>query len=79
MLASFQGTVIEELLGARADSAEEIGAQSVIISGGVACNSGLRIAAGTLQAALSGVFPDAIALYRQRSDDRRCRLPQASP
>jgi N6-L-threonylcarbamoyladenine synthase len=45
MLASFQGTVIEELLRRARASADQIGAQSVIVSGGVACNAGLRIAA----------------------------------
>jgi N6-L-threonylcarbamoyladenine synthase len=45
MLASFQRTVIEELLRRAQTSAEEIEARSVIISGGVACNSGLRAAA----------------------------------
>ncbi len=45
LLASFQRTVIEELLRRVNASAEEIGAHSVIISGGVACNSGLRLAA----------------------------------
>jgi N6-L-threonylcarbamoyladenine synthase len=46
MLASFQYTVIEELLRRALRSAEEIGARSLIISGGVSCNSGLRTAAG---------------------------------
>jgi len=50
MLASFQRTVIEELLRRAQISAEEIQARSVIVSGGVACNSGLRAAA--LQARL---------------------------
>jgi len=45
MLASFQATVIEELLRRARASAEDIGARSVIVSGGVACNSGLRAAA----------------------------------
>jgi N6-L-threonylcarbamoyladenine synthase len=45
LLASFQRTVIEELLRRAQTSAEEIGARSVIISGGVACNEGLRAAA----------------------------------
>jgi len=45
LLASFQYTVIEELLRRAAVSAEEIGARSFIISGGVASNSGLRAAA----------------------------------
>jgi N6-L-threonylcarbamoyladenine synthase len=45
LLASFQHTVIEELLNRAVKSAEEIGARSLIVSGGVACNSGLRAAA----------------------------------
>jgi len=42
LLASFQYTVIEELMRHAVAAAEQIGAQSLIISGGVACNSGLR-------------------------------------
>jgi N6-L-threonylcarbamoyladenine synthase len=45
LLASFQRAVIQELLTRAGDSAERIGARSVIISGGVACNQGLRKAA----------------------------------
>jgi N6-L-threonylcarbamoyladenine synthase len=45
LLASFQKTVIEELLRRAGQAAEEIRARSLIVSGGVACNSGLRIAA----------------------------------
>jgi len=45
LLASFQRAVITELLVRAADSAERIDARSMIISGGVACNSGLRAAA----------------------------------
>jgi N6-L-threonylcarbamoyladenine synthase len=45
LLASFQYAVIHELLTRAAAAAEECGAQSVIVSGGVACNSGLRAAA----------------------------------
>jgi N6-L-threonylcarbamoyladenine synthase len=45
LLASFQGTVIQELLRRAAVAAESIGARALIISGGVACNSGLRAAA----------------------------------
>ena len=45
LLASFQRTVIEELLCRARASAEQIEVRSVIISGGVACNAGLRIAA----------------------------------
>jgi len=45
LLASFQHTVIQELLRRAAVSIEEIGARSFIISGGVASNAGLRAAA----------------------------------
>ena len=47
LLASFQHTVIEELLRRVRSLAEETDARSLIISGGVACNSGLRRAAQT--------------------------------
>jgi N6-L-threonylcarbamoyladenine synthase len=42
LIASFQRTVIEELLRRALASADEIGAESIIVSGGVACNAGLR-------------------------------------
>jgi N6-L-threonylcarbamoyladenine synthase len=42
LLASFQHAVIHELLTRAAASAESVQARSLIISGGVACNSGLR-------------------------------------
>jgi len=45
LVASFQHAVIHELLTRAAASAERIGARSLIVSGGVACNSGLRSAA----------------------------------
>ncbi len=45
LLASFQHTVIEELLRRAMTSAEEIGARALIVGGGVACNAGLRAAA----------------------------------
>jgi len=45
LLASFQHAVIAELLTRAAASAERIGARAMIISGGVACNTGLRNAA----------------------------------
>jgi N6-L-threonylcarbamoyladenine synthase len=45
LLASFQHTVIDELLRRAARSAEEMDASSIIISGGVACNAGLQAAA----------------------------------
>lgn len=42
LIASFQRTVIEEFLRRALASADEIGAESIIISGGVASNVGLR-------------------------------------
>jgi N6-L-threonylcarbamoyladenine synthase len=45
LIASFQRTVIDELLTRAARSAEEIDACSIIVSGGVACNAGLQAAA----------------------------------
>jgi N6-L-threonylcarbamoyladenine synthase len=45
LLASFQRTVVEELLRRASASAEQIGARSLMISGGVASNQGLRRAA----------------------------------
>jgi N6-L-threonylcarbamoyladenine synthase len=42
LLASFQYTVIEELLRRAVASAEQIAAESVIVAGGVASNAGLR-------------------------------------
>jgi N6-L-threonylcarbamoyladenine synthase len=48
LLASFQHTVIEELLRRAQRSADEMGAESLIVTGGVACNAGLRKAAERL-------------------------------
>ncbi|HTA69471.1 MAG TPA: tRNA (adenosine(37)-N6)-threonylcarbamoyltransferase complex transferase subunit TsaD [Bryobacteraceae bacterium] len=45
LLASFQRTVIDELLRRSIASAEKISARTLIISGGVACNAGLRATA----------------------------------
>jgi N6-L-threonylcarbamoyladenine synthase len=42
LLASFQQTVIDELLRHSSAAAEQIGAESIIVAGGVACNTGLR-------------------------------------
>ena len=56
-LASFQRTVITELLSRAKPSAEQIGARSMIVSGGVACNSGLRQAAQLLGLAIPIYFP----------------------
>jgi N6-L-threonylcarbamoyladenine synthase len=57
MLASFQYTVIEELLRRAAICIEEIGARSLIISGGVASNAGLRTSASAAGLACPVFFP----------------------
>jgi N6-L-threonylcarbamoyladenine synthase len=57
LLASFQRTVIDELLRHTAASAEKIGAQTLIISGGVACNAGLRAAAQNAHLPYPVFFP----------------------
>jgi N6-L-threonylcarbamoyladenine synthase len=57
LLASFQRTVIDELLRRATASAEEIGARTLIISGGVACNVGLRVAARNAHLPFPVLFP----------------------
>ncbi len=57
LIASFQRTVIHELLRRATQSAEEIGARSLIVSGGVACNSGLRAAAESRRLPYPVYFP----------------------
>jgi N6-L-threonylcarbamoyladenine synthase len=57
LLASFQFTVIEELLRRATRPAEEIRARSLLISGGVACNSGLRRAAEARRLSYPVFFP----------------------
>jgi N6-L-threonylcarbamoyladenine synthase len=49
--------VIHELLKRAAAAAESIDAQALIISGGVACNSGLRAAARGMALAYPVYFP----------------------
>jgi N6-L-threonylcarbamoyladenine synthase len=57
LLASFQQTVIHELLRRLATSADQIGARSLIVSGGVASNAGLRAAAKNAQLPGPVFFP----------------------
>jgi len=44
-IAAFQQLVVEEMLKRLHTAVEDIGAQGVVIAGGVACNTGLRRAA----------------------------------
>jgi len=57
LLASFQWTVIQELLRHALASADQIQARSLIVSGGVACNSGLRRAAQAFRLPCPVYFP----------------------
>ena len=58
LVASFQHTVIEELLGHAAAAAGQMeDVRSIVITGGVACNAGLRAAAGSQWAGLPVYFP----------------------
>jgi N6-L-threonylcarbamoyladenine synthase len=57
LLASFQRTVIDELMRRAIASAEEIDARVLIVSGGVACNSGLRRAAESARLPYPVLFP----------------------
>jgi N6-L-threonylcarbamoyladenine synthase len=59
LVASFQATVIDELLRRAARSAEEMDARSIIISGGVACNAGLQAAAKRWRMPAPVYFPTA--------------------
>ena len=57
VIASFQGTVIDELMRRIRSCADEVSASTIIISGGVACNRGLREAALGARLPARVVFP----------------------
>ncbi len=56
LLASFQYTVIQELLRRAAASAAQIQACAILVGGGVACNQGLRRSAAELELNLPVLF-----------------------
>lgn len=57
LLASFQRTVIQELLRRAAATVQAMDARTLIVSGGVACNTGLRRAAQELHLPCRVLFP----------------------
>ncbi len=57
LLASFQKTVITELMKRMESCALEIDAHTIIVSGGVACNEGLRAVARTRRLPARTLFP----------------------
>lgn len=60
LVASFQYTIVEELLRHAAGAAQQVeDVRSLIVSGGVACNSGLRAAATQAAIGLPVFFPTA--------------------
>lgn len=59
LLASFQHAVVADLLKRAGEAAKEIGAQSMIISGGVSCNTGLRRASAEKRFSFPVFFPQA--------------------
>lgn len=73
VLASFQRTVIDELLRRAARSADEIEARTIIVSGGVACNSGLRAAAQSGRLPVRTLFPT-----RELSTDNAAMIAAAA-
>ncbi len=73
LIASFQRTVIEELLRRAAASVEDLGARALIISGGVASNAGLRAAARNANMPCPVYFPS-----RQLSTDNAAMIAAAA-
>ncbi len=73
LIASFQRTVIEELLRRAAASVEDLGARALIISGGVASNAGLRAAARNANLPCPVYFPS-----RQLSTDNAAMIAAAA-
>lgn len=57
LVASFQRTVIEELLGRAVRAADSVHARSLIVGGGVASNAGLRAASNRLGLGIPIYFP----------------------
>jgi N6-L-threonylcarbamoyladenine synthase len=57
LAASFQRTVIDELLRRAAVAADEIGARAIVVAGGVASNAGLRAAAAEARLPCPVHFP----------------------
>jgi N6-L-threonylcarbamoyladenine synthase len=57
MLASFQATVVEELLRRAEMAVDQTNARALIVSGGVACNQGLRSSAAKAGLACEVHFP----------------------
>ncbi len=57
LVASFQQTVVNELLRRLRAAVAQTGARTAIVSGGVACNAGLRAAAGAADVGCPVLFP----------------------
>ncbi len=78
--ASFQEAVVDVLLGKLVAAADEAGARTLVIGGGVAANSRLRARLTEVGRGVRapGPPPEDRALHRQRGDDRGDRLVAAA-
>ena len=78
LIASFQRAVVDDLKRKTFRAAQAVGAETVLVSGGVAANRELRVRF-TAEAGMRGMsiaFPSSSALHRQRSHDRGRRMAQ---
>jgi N6-L-threonylcarbamoyladenine synthase len=74
LVASFQRTVVEELLRHAVNAADQLeGVRSLIVSGGVACNSGLRAAVNMKSIGIPVHFPS-----RELSTDNAVMIAAAA-
>jgi N6-L-threonylcarbamoyladenine synthase len=75
LLASFQHTVVADLVGRTLDAAEQVGARSVLISGGVAANNELR---ATFAEDASGRGLESFFPSRELSTDNAAMIAAAA-
>ena len=78
LIAGFQRTMVEDLIGKTLAAAREYGIATLLVSGGVAANSEFRetFEARAAQEGLPVFFPSRPLAHRQRRHDRRRRLSQ---
>ena len=71
--ASFQAAAVDQLVAKLAAAADEAGAPTLVLGGGVAANSALRAQVGALRRGdrTPRLPPRAAPVHRQRRDDRR--------
>ena len=72
LAASFQHSVVDQLVTKTVAAASKYGASAILLSGGVSANKMLRYVM-KIQIAGARVLAAVVAVYRQRRDDRRGR------